>query len=157
MASVDENGEVTGDGPIMSKQEIREGVQAALALCATCAHLRADHPQDGSCAATWRADGALRSCACAEYWPTIDQREDGLQVVDHEIAFGGSLSLALNRRLTSDLWAGLRPAGKVTLTLQIQVGAKGFKLAKEKGDIIGLIETRKLTVDGIVLSDDEGV
>ena len=139
----------------------QEGMlQAALALCGTCSHTDQEHTGAGSwgpCGATWEAglgvDRHWVTCGCVEYWPTREQREDGLRVVGYEVGFGGSLGLSLDRRYPTELWESLRTGREVSLRLTLEVDAKGFKRHKDGG----LIEVRKLKVLGWVLADELAV
>jgi hypothetical protein len=143
------------DDKSYSKAEMAGMVQASLSLCATCAHARGEHEGDTSCLASWETGGGEHElkvrhmCACREFWPIRDQREDGLLVRDYEVGFGGSVGLLLNRRAPTELWESLRAGQRVKLSLELEVTGKGFKQHKD----FGLVETRKLSVVAVELGD----
>lgn len=145
------------DDKAYSKAEVAGMVQASLALCATCSHARGEHDGDSACLAQWESGGGelpkvTHRCRCTEYWPIREQREDGQTVRAWAVSFGGGLELALDRRVTSELWESLHASGRVTLELDLAVAGKGFKPHKDWG----LTETRKLTVLGVHWADEAG-
>jgi len=131
--------------------------QAAMEMCATCAHLKgSQHPEDGPCRAehTFLPEGpggpeTTIRCNCREFWPMRHQREDGEPVTGHSVTFGGSAALILDRRMPTQLWDALRVGQPMRLQVNVEVDAKGFKRDKE----FGLIETRKLVVTSIVIGE----
>jgi hypothetical protein len=131
--------------------------QLAMAMCATCGHSQSpDHLEDGPCQVSWfNADTVQRFCRCTEFWPYRPQREDGLMVLGHEVGFGGSADVLLDRRQPTELWDSLKPGKHVTLTVSLKVASKGFKAVYEKGVLIGLVELRKLKAERVVWSFDE--
>lgn len=136
----------------MSRASIQAGVQAALALCATCDHVRgASHPNDGPCIETWIFDGSPRHCECQEFWPIKVEYVDGLLVMGHGLAIGGSGGLELDRREAQELWDRLLAGKRVRLELELSVEGKGHKLRRVKGFIVGVDETRKLTATRLIL------
>jgi hypothetical protein len=136
-----------------SKGEIGDLVQRAFELCATCAHTAADHTGGLSCETSWHADGELRHCQCGEFWPVTNQREDGLPVVGHELGFGGSVMLPLNRRVTAELWEKLRSGEAAELLVEVEVAGKGFKVARVDGTVAGVVEVRKLKLSRVRVND----
>ncbi len=95
-----------------------------------------------------------RFCRCTEFWPYRPQREDGLVVLGHEVGFGGSAGVLLDRRQPTELWDSLKPGKHVTLTVSLKVASKGFKAVYEKGVLIGLVELRKLAAERVVWSEE---
>lgn len=99
-------------------------------------------------------DKVQRFCRCTEFWPYRPQREDGLVVLGHEVGFGGSAGVLLDRRQPTELWDSLKPGKHVTLTVSLKVASKGFKAVYEKGVLIGLVELRKLAAERVVWSEE---
>ena len=85
---------------------MENGTQTLLEMCATCAHTKASHPEDGPCAETWTVDEGQREvrCRCSEYWAKRRDLEDGMPVTERQVGFGGSVDLELDRRVTSEFW-----------------------------------------------------
>ena len=139
--------------------EARRAGQAAFALCATCVHTQTlDHPGDGPCQVSWFTPEKVQLfCPCREFWPIRPQLEDGLSVLSHEISFGGSVSLVLNRREPTELWDSLSSGRHVTVTMRLEVDGKGFKAVRDHGALVGLAEVRKLRAERVVweFEDDE--
>lgn len=117
-----------------------------MAMCATCAHTKASHPEEGPCGETWVVDDGKREvrCRCSEYWATRRDLEDGLPVTAREISFSGGTGRGLNRRITAEFWDGLRQGRGMTVLLRASVVGKKFR---EKD--YGLTETRQLRVDAV--------
>lgn len=140
----------------VSRADIAIAVQQAFELCATCAHTRADH--DGDCQSTQKSDsGNVIHCDCTEFWERRELREDGLPVIGHEFGLTGTLSLNLDRRLTTELWERMKSAGRIAVRLAMEggwevqvemvVGAKGYKVLFDDGIPLGVVEQRKLKAD----------
>lgn len=131
------------------RPDLRVVVQAAMEICATCAHTAHDH--EGPCTVVNR--DILSPCPCREFWPFREQREDGLRVMSHELGIAGSWPVVLNRRLPSEFWDALAAGSLHRLEVEIEVEGKGFKPERADGVVIGLREFRKarvvaLRVDG---------
>jgi hypothetical protein len=62
----------------------------------------------------------------------------------------------LNRRVTTELWEALQADRGIDLRVRARVAGKGFKPKREKGVTIGLVATRKLAVETLVLVDRDG-
>ncbi len=157
------NGQGQGEDRNMSKASIDAAVQAAFALCATCSHERGEHePGDGPCPKEWETrdeKGKVRAthrCGCKEFWPIRNEREDVLAVVEYAVGFKGGLTLVLNRRVTTELWEALQADRGIELRVRARVAGKGFKPKRVKGITIGLVATRKLDVETLVLVDRDG-
>lgn len=136
----------------MSKASVAAAVQASLALCATCGHERGGHPADGPCAKTWMAGEEGKTevrCRCAEYWARREDREDGMEVVDRVVSFGGGEHVKLDRRLTSEFWDGLRQGRDIVVLARFTVSGKGFR---EKD--YQLTETRKCRLAQLYFLDE---
>jgi len=154
----DTNRFMAGDGAPEAAQELVAGVarsaagepeqtrQLLMAMCATCAHTKASHPEEGPCGETWVVDDGKREvrCRCSEYWATRRDLEDGLPVTAREIWFSGGTDIELNRRITAEFWDGLRQGRGMTVLLRASVVGKKFR---EKD--YGLTETRQLRVDQV--------
>lgn len=146
-----------------TKLDIALGVQAAFEICATCAHGRGEH-DDAGCNAWWKnADEDRQDCQCTGFWETRVQREDGLQVIAHEVSLTGSFAMGMNRRLGAELWDMLRGGDSITVLIatdgvwdmraDLEVVSKGFKYDAESH---GLVEQRKLKVGRVYVERAEG-
>lgn len=135
----------------LSGPALRVVVQAAMEICATCAHTAHDH--DGPCTVVG-AEFAV-PCSCREFWPFRDQREDGLRVVGHDLSVSGGWPMVLNRRLPTEFWESLAAGAHVTLEVDLEVEGKGFKAQRSEGVVVGLTETRKLRVVGLRLDGED--
>ena len=118
--------------------ETSSPAQTSFAMCATCAHNPAQH-EGGACQAYTETDSNRWDCTCLEYWPPRYQFEDGLPVIAHEIALGGSLAMVLNKRAPTMLWERLRVGDHIVLEVEYVVEGKAFK--RDGGMAI---ESRKL-------------
>jgi hypothetical protein len=140
--------------PVVSKAEIAAGVQSAFAMCATCGHMQGNHSTDGepgACTEVWKTGPEKapieHTCKCVEYWPYRRQKEDGLSVIEHTMAFSGGQEIILDRRVPTEFWDGLMQGARLKLTVWAQVAGKNYKPKREKGMLIGLTEVRGLTVE----------
>lgn len=154
MAKRDETAGDNGGDRNISRAEIGAAVQLSLAMCATCGHVRGDHPEDLICRTTWKTGEGTTNpvehkCHCQEYWPVRQQREDGMRVIEHEVSFGGSVGLQLDRRVPTEFWDGLSQGKTFKLTTWVTVEGKGFKPKRADGVTIGLIESKKLVASHV--------
>lgn len=140
---------------VMSRQEIATQMQAAFELCATCAHVRSSH-EGGleECNEEWHQEGEKRVCPCGEFWEWRREHLDGLRIVDREVAFGGAAGLLLNSRVPSDLWDNLMAGHEVALTVVATVEGKGYRVQRHEGEIVGVIETRKVKVKMVAPAEE---
>lgn len=135
----------------MSKASIEAGVQAALALCATCAHVRgASHPEDGRCIDTRTVDGAERQCECEEFWPIEVEYFDGRRILDHEVSLSGGDGWELDRRAAKALWTRLRMGNRAVLRVIVEAEGLNRKPHRVKGVLVGVDEVRKVRVVAVV-------
>lgn len=143
----------------ISKSEVQEGVQQALAMCATCSHTRGDHPGDSGCTVereekvTSAGKEVTRtlSCRCPEYWPVRHDRVDGLEVGERSVSFGGQVALRLDRRLTTEWWDEVQQSrSKLMLMVAVDVVGKRF-VAKD----YSLRETRQLHVTQVFFMEPD--
>lgn len=120
--------------------------QLLMALCATCAHTQASHPEGARCAETWLVDEGKREvrCRCQEYWPPRRDLEDGMPVTARSIGFGGSVEIQLDRRVTAEFWDGLKQGRALNLLVRVTVSGKAFR---EKD--YQLTESRKLRAEQV--------
>lgn len=130
------------DEPVYSRAEIGGMVQQAFEICATCACVRSDHPGDEACT----------SCnACPEFWEFRKEHEDGFQVIDHEVRISGGASVALNSRVPTEFWDSLKADQEVRITLDVRVNGKSTRIVRHEGEVVGVVESRKLSVEGLVI------
>lgn len=118
--------------------ETANPAQTSFAMCVTCAHNPAQH-DGGACQAYSETNGTRWDCNCLEYWPPRYQFEDGLPVAGHEVSFGGSLPMVLNRRAPTELWERLRVGDHIVVEVEYVVEGEGFK---RDGGVA--VESRKL-------------
>lgn len=136
-----------------SKASIQAGVQASMALCATCAHERGGHPEDGACTKQWKGGAEGKTdvfCRCEEYWPERRDREDGMAVSDHAVAVGGSVVLTLDRRITTEFWDQLTQGRGLTVLARFEVAGKSFRLKE-----VTLKEQRKLVLKNLYFLQED--
>lgn len=125
---------------------VENGTQTLLEMCATCAHTKASHPEDGPCIEAWTVEDGKREvrCRCSEYWARRRDIEDGMPVTERQVGFGGSVDLELDRRVTSEFWDGLKQGRTLNLLVRVTVSGKAFR---EKD--YSLRESRKLRAEQV--------
>lgn len=89
-------------------------------------------------------------CRCAEYWPERRDREDGMEVSEHAVAFGGSVALALDRRITTEFWDRLSQGRSLVVLARFEVAGKAFR-PKE----VTLKEKRKLVLQQLYFLQED--
>lgn len=128
------------------RTEMQAAVQAALAICATCAHTFNDH--EGPCTVIREDIGSV--CPCPEFWGYRLQQEDGLRVTGHDLAISGTWPVRLNRRMPTEFWDSLQAGGIVRVEIELEVEGKGFKPERAQGVVVGLREFRKGRIAGVL-------